>query len=402
MDPVADNPEADSSMESERKVGDVPEVAQGKFRMVFCPHNDQITHYNIDKAFGLVKTDNSVLKFRLIITGTCEKDSVKLKHKFVYLSDEAMTCHIQMYYANELIEEKTTKDCMSNEEDKVFEIDGKDERLGFGYTFIIRIGQDLDAQAQAKMNPNYANKYKDRHSSDFLVKCEDSMFPVHQWILEDRSEYFASIMRNECRENESKELKIEDFKPHIVDIFLRYIYNGTLNLPGYGEIVKEYDPMMQDLSDLMQLADKYLLRELADACDSYIAQWYACRLKKYYYNKEFANIQALLEFGVKMVDKLQAKKLAVVIFQWKFNERSGDYEELWSSLLYDFPNFATLAANLAVKKEYQDWVHQHEPWAFDTFHWLSNNGRLTTDGATSNSIAIITGKFGEMKGAVQC
>jgi hypothetical protein len=272
----------------------------------------------------------------------------------------------------------------------------------YDYKFVVRIGQDLNAQAQAKRNPNYANKYKSRPSSDFLVKCEDSMFPVHQWILEDRSEYVASIMRNDCQENESKELIIVDFKPHIVDMLLRYIYNGTLKLPAYEDGEEKEFRMLQDVSDLMQLADKYLLRELADACNSYIAQWYACRLKKYYYNKDFANNRCLLEFGVKTADKLQAKKLAVVIFQWKFNERSGDYEELWSSLLYDFPNFATLAANLAVKKEYQDWVHQHEPWAFDTFHWLSNNRRLATDGATSNSIAIITGKFGEMKGAVQC
>ena len=48
------------------------------------------------------------------------------------------------------------------------------------------------------------------------------------------------------------------------------------------------------------------------------------------------------------------------------------------------------------KSSIKIWVHQHELWAFDTFHWL------TPDGATGNSIAIITGKFGEMKGAVQC
>ena len=97
MDPVADNPEADSSVESERKVGDVPEVAHGAFIFYLtAPPDDQIMRYNIDKAFGLVKADNSVLKFRLIVTGTWEKDSVKLKNKFVYLSDEAMTCHIQI------------------------------------------------------------------------------------------------------------------------------------------------------------------------------------------------------------------------------------------------------------------------------------------------------------------
>merc|ERR1719350_1423867 len=103
----------------------------------------------------------------------------------------------------------------------------------------------------------------------------------------------------------------------------------------------------------------------------------------------------LLEFGVKMADKLQAKKLTVAIFQWILNERSGDYEELWSSLLYDFPNFATLAANLAVKKEYQDWVRQHETWSFYSLG-------CTPAHPKGNSLAIITGKFGEMKGAVQC
>ena len=67
MDPVVDNPEADSSMESKRKVGDVPEVAYGEFRMIFCyPSDDQIIHYNIDKVLGLVKKDNSILKFKLI------------------------------------------------------------------------------------------------------------------------------------------------------------------------------------------------------------------------------------------------------------------------------------------------------------------------------------------------
>ena len=396
------DPEADSCMKSERKVGDVPEVAHGAFIFYLtAPTDDKIMRYNIDKAFGLVKADNSVLKFRLIVTGTWEKDSLKLKNKFVYLSDEDMTCHIQMYYGGggQLVGEKTTKDCMSMEEDKDFEIDKKINFIkGFyGYKFVVRIGQDLNAQAQAKKNPNYANKYKNRPSSDFLVKCEDSMFPVHQWILKDRSEYFASIMRNDCQENDNNELKIEDFKPHIVDMLLQYIYNGTVNLPAY-ESVAEYKQMLQDVSDLMQIADKYLLRELADTCDSYVAQFYAYYLgshlkKKSAVEKDFKN--DLLKFGVKTADKLQAKKWAVTIFQWIYNERSGDYETLWSSLLYEFPNFATLAANLAVKKEYQDWVHQHETWNFSTFGWK-------TDFATGNSIAIIVGKFGEMKGAVQC
>merc|ERR1712129_421896 len=133
--------------------------------------------------------------------------------------------------------------------------------------------------------------------------------------------------------------------------------------------------MLQDVSDLMQIADKYVLRELADACDSYLAQLYACQLKFFAKaNKDDTNY--LLKFGVKTADKLQAKKWAVAIFLWKLNERSGDYEELWEFLLYDFPNFANFASNLAVKKEYQDWVRQHETWSFETSYCRP------TDGAT--------------------
>ena len=75
------------------------------------------------------------------------------------------------------------------------------------YSIIIRIGQDVKTRAQAKLKPDYANKFDDTFSSDFIVKCKDSIFHVHQWILSQRSEYFAAIIRNECLENQ-KELLV--------------------------------------------------------------------------------------------------------------------------------------------------------------------------------------------------
>jgi hypothetical protein len=46
------------------------------------------------------------------------------------------------------------------------------------YSIIIRIGQDVKTQAQAKLKPDYANKFDDTFSSDFIVKCKDSIFHV--------------------------------------------------------------------------------------------------------------------------------------------------------------------------------------------------------------------------------
>ena len=72
MEPAVQNNEADSNLGSERNVAGRPEVAFGALTMNFCPPlNGQIIDHNVDKIFGLVKNDNSVLKFRLIVTGKC-------------------------------------------------------------------------------------------------------------------------------------------------------------------------------------------------------------------------------------------------------------------------------------------------------------------------------------------
>ena len=101
--------------------------------------------------------------------------------------------------------------------------------------------------------------------SDFKVICKDTYFHVHQWILQRQSEYFSAILRNECVENQNKELQIEDFEPKIVELLLKYLYTGTIELhDGKKKII-----------DLMRIADKYNFTELFLTCDSYLAQWYA-------------------------------------------------------------------------------------------------------------------------------
>ena len=55
---------------------------------------------------------------------------------------------------------------------------------------------------------------------------------------------------------------------------------------------------MQDISDFMQIADKYVLKELVDACDSYLAQWCACILQK----SNYKQAEVVIRFAVKVAD----------------------------------------------------------------------------------------------------
>merc|ERR1712241_538098 len=180
----------------------------------------------------------------------------------------------------------------------------------FMHNVEITIFQSEADQAEAKMTGNFAHKFNDESSSDFRVKCKDTIFHVHQWILANRSEYFSMIFRNDCLEMQNKELIIEDFKPNVVRAFLQYIYSGTLNLPSFKDsslFIVRY------ISDMMQIADKYNSITLMNTCDSYIAQWYACLLRigtKYF--KQNA-LEILVKLGVKNSDKLHAKKWAAAI-----------------------------------------------------------------------------------------
>ena len=128
------------------------------------------------------------------------------------------------------------------------------------------------------LNSSNEKRFNDISCSDFIVKCKNTIFHVHQSVLIDRCEYFAALLRNECLENKKKELIIKDFEPHIVEIFLKYIYTSAMNLLAYPQC-EAYKMFLKDISDLMQMADKYLLSELVATCDSYLAEWFTFQLE---------------------------------------------------------------------------------------------------------------------------
>ena len=234
----------------------------------------------------------------------------------------------------------------------------KNKPGAFAYRITIRVGQEKYDQDQAKMAPHYAFKFDDVSTSDFRVKCKDAIFHVHQWILANRCEFFAAILRNDCIESRNKELSINDFQPNVVRLLLLYIYNGTLILPFY----KGSKDMLENMSALMQIADKYDFQDLVNTCDSYIAQWFACILKTGWKTHLSWTFEKFMTRGIARAEKLSAKKWASAVFLWKFRDESGEYETLWSSLMKKYPNFAVLATIAATRHSFTE-----KCWFLETF-----------------------------------
>ena len=74
----------------------LPVVASGRFRFTF----DRVSEpMKIDKSFGLIKKDNSVLKFRIVIKLDSAHDHWTNRNeyfKWMYLGEEYIDCRIRI------------------------------------------------------------------------------------------------------------------------------------------------------------------------------------------------------------------------------------------------------------------------------------------------------------------
>ena len=94
-------------------------------------------------------------------------------------------------------------------------------RFGSAQIFISlslkKASQDLPLLSQI------SSTFNDESSSDFIVESQGKEFHVHKYILRQRSEYFAGLLRNNCMESENERIVIDDFEPKVVEILLRYL-----------------------------------------------------------------------------------------------------------------------------------------------------------------------------------
>jgi hypothetical protein len=177
--------------------------------------------------------------------------------KLTYVSDEPIDCKIKIgKHSSEILEHLTI-----SEEVKNFQYKKGNPRVNYCF------GISVLVVATTSMSNVFARMFNNPSTSDFIVNCQDKVFYVHQSILRERSEYFEAILHNDCFEKRDKKLKINDFQPNVVELFLRYLYNGALPIPN--------SLTWGDMIGLMRIADKYNANELFDAMDSDISQGFS-------------------------------------------------------------------------------------------------------------------------------
>ena len=299
----------------------------------------------------------------------------KIKFKLTYVSEEPIDCKIRI--GNQSFE--ILEHCTICDEVKNFHY--KKENLLTVPRVNISFGISVFVIKTNSMYNVFARMFNNLSTSDFIVNCQDKVFYVHQSILRERSEYFEAILHNDCIEKRDKKLKINDFQPNVVELFLRYLYNGALRIPN--------SLTWGDMIGLMRIADKYNANELFDAMDSHSSQGFLWHGEKH--------ISQGLKRYLKEFEGIQAPKLTTMFFKWRSTEKGSNCldDNKWSSLIRKNPDFAMLGGIIFGRSDYQNWFQQHRSW------WLSGE-QISSTGTGRNDFALLVGPIGEIKGAVKC
>jgi hypothetical protein len=169
-----------------------------------------------------------------------------------------------------------------------------------------------------------------------------------------------------------------NFQPNVVEIFLRYLYNGTLPLTT--------SLSWDDMIGMLKISDKYNAKDLFDSIDSHISQGFLMLLNLNVFDNDQKHIK--IEHYLKELEGIQAPKLTVMIYKWRSTEKGSNCldDNKWSSLIRKNPNFAMLGGIIFGRNDYQDWFLQHRSW------FLTGK----------NDFAVLVGPIGKIKGAVKC
>jgi hypothetical protein len=93
----------------------------------------------------------------------------------------------------------------------------------------------------------------ERLQSDFSLRCEGQVFPCHKSVLSAHSDVFAAMFSSSMAEVDSREMTIEDMNAKSVDAFLKYLYQGEINMAITSATVA---------FDLLRAGHKYQIRSL--------------------------------------------------------------------------------------------------------------------------------------------
>jgi len=106
-----------------------------------------------------------------------------------------------------------------------------------------------------------AKLLKDGLLSDVTIACGDSLFKCHRAILAARSKYFETMFSGGMAESNQNSVTLSDVGAKTFELLLHYIYTGSVSQSA-------------DLlsTELLILADRFLLEDLKSKCEVAIAK----------------------------------------------------------------------------------------------------------------------------------
>ena len=111
------------------------------------------------------------------------------------------------------------------------------------------------------LSKDFCKLWENRSEADLEIRCGDKILQVHKAILIGRSQVFEAMLQSNMLEKNENFIEIVDVEYPILEIFLKYLYTGTL--PNIDVDV---------CTDLYKAADKYCVDSLKTRCALFLKE----------------------------------------------------------------------------------------------------------------------------------
>ncbi|XP_014214510.1 speckle-type POZ protein A-like [Copidosoma floridanum] len=116
-----------------------------------------------------------------------------------------------------------------------------------------------DHSFQSELCWNFTLFLKNQTLTDVTIITNNEKLRAHKIVLACRSPVFLAMFDNDMLESRNNVVEIKDFDSSVIIEMLRYMYTG------------EVENINDIADDLVRCADKYLISELKESCETYLA-----------------------------------------------------------------------------------------------------------------------------------
>lgn len=111
------------------------------------------------------------------------------------------------------------------------------------------------------LSNDFCRLWENRSEADLEIRCGEKNLQVHKAVLIARSQVFEAMLQSNMLEKSENFVEIVDLDCSILEIFLKYLYTGTLP-----------DIDVDICTELYKAADKYCVDSLKTRCAFFLKE----------------------------------------------------------------------------------------------------------------------------------